>query len=163
MTITLSNKMLIVSALAIACIAPAFANAETRDDEASTVRINKEKRGMKTASTSVDRSCMATAVATREASIKTAWTTFSGSITTALDKRATALVAAWNTDGDSSKNARKEAWDDWKEASKSAHTKLRSDRKSAWETFKKTAKDSCKVKTPKEEALGKEAKDSISI
>jgi hypothetical protein len=116
----------------------------------------------RTASSTVNRTCMATAVATREASIKTAWTTFNTAMMSSLDKRSTALVAAWNN-SDGSGTAGKTAWSNWRNESKAAHSKLRSDRKAAWDTFRKTAKDSCKVTTPKEEDTTKESKDTISL
>ncbi len=170
MTITLSHKMLITGALAIAFVAPAFAHAESGSNNTTQMREIKE-RGSKhasstkerRASSTVDRTCMATAVATREAAIKTAWGTFSTSITTGLDKRSTSLSAAWNASAEGSREAIKKAWSDWKKDRQTAGAKLKADRKAAWDTFRKTAKDSCKVSTPKEEGLEKSGSDSIAL
>ncbi len=160
MTLTKSHTFLITGALAIAFLAPMMVNAETSTPE---VKTTSTKERTKRASTTVDRTCMATAVATREASIKSAWTAFTGSVTSALDKRSTALVAAWNASPEGSKDAIKKAWADWKNEKKAAHTKLRSDRKAAWDTFRTTTRSTCKVTAPKEETLEKETKDSISL
>jgi hypothetical protein len=186
MTITKSRTMLIASIIALALMVPAFSFAASDDltklqsqfqllmERFESFKNNRGGTGTstatstkpikdKTASSTVNRTCMATAVGVREASVKTAWTTFSGSMVTGLDKRATALIAAWNGSADGSNSAIKTAWSTWRADNKAAHTKLRTDRKAAWETFKKTAKDSCKVTTPKEEGLGKEAKDSVEL
>lgn len=136
---------------------------ERRDGSASSTRATSTKERGDKASTTVDRTCMAAAVATRESAIKTAWTTFTSSITTGLDTRAAALAAAWGASAEGNREAVKKAWATWKTDRQAAHTKLRNDRKTAWETFKKTAKDSCKLTTPKEEGLEKEAKDGINL
>ncbi len=120
-------------------------------------------RSTKLSSTTVDRTCMAAAVATREASLKTAWTTFSNSITSALDDRAADLATAWNASETGNREASKSAWTDWKKAHKDATTKLKSERKTAWDAFKNTAKSTCKIETPKEEGLEKSGSDSIVL
>jgi hypothetical protein len=106
---------------------------------------------------------MASAVMTRETAIVSAWTTFTASIGEALTDRASALEAAWNGSKEGNRAATKSAWGDWKEAKKAAHSKLRNDRKTAWDAFKKTAKESCKMTTPKEEGLEKSTSDSIAL
>lgn len=128
------------------------------DDKASsTPRI-------KNASSTVDRTCMATAIVARENSINTAWTSFNTIIISALTSRKNGLVAAWNiTDTKERNQALTTAWKTWKTEKMLAHGKLKSERKAAWETFKTTAKSSCKVEVPKQEGLEKSAADSISL
>lgn len=186
MTITKPQTLLTAGIIALALMLPAFTFAATddvaklqsqfqmlmqrfeslknnREGTASSTATSTRPEKDRNASSTVNRTCMATAVSVREVSIKTAWTTFTGSMTNSLDKRATALVAAWNSTSSSSRDASKSAWTTWRSDSKAAHTKLRSDRKAAWEMFKKTAKDSCKVITPKEEGQDKESKDSVAL
>lgn len=186
MTITKSQTIVTASIIALALMLPAFSFAASPDvtklqsqlqllmerfesfknnrqnnasSTAPATKPEKEKR----ASTTVNRTCMAEAVSVREASIKTAWTTYTGSMTNGLDTRSAALIAAWSDTTTNSKTANKAAWSTWKSDTKAAHSKLRTDRKSAWETFKKTAKDSCKVTVPKEEGQDKESKDSVAL
>jgi hypothetical protein len=186
MTTTVSFKAVIIGAVMVALAIPAMSFAATPSvtdlqaqyqtlmsrfeqlkserrgpNASSTASSTKDRSGK--ASTTVDRTCMAAAVATREASIKTAWTTFTGSVTTALDKRAAALAAAWGASTDGNREGVKKAWADWKKDKQAAHTKLRMDRKTAWDAFKKTAKESCKLTTPKEEGLEKSGSDSINL
>ena len=116
------------------------------------------------ASTTVDISCMGAAVATRETALGNARSKLSSSTGAALADRRTALVAAWNI-SDTATRARaiSAAWKEWKAGKKAAHNDFRKERRAAWETFKKTAKDSCKVRTPKEESLESAEKDSVAI
>ncbi len=113
---------------------------------------------------SVDVSCMQTAVETREDGLASAWDTFNTDTKAALSARKSALSEAW---GEADKKAQKKAvataWKDWKKASKDAHTKMKKERKSVWDTFKKTSKESCKVTTPKDEVLGSDAAGTISL
>ena len=162
MIITKSHTLLITSNIALALLVPTFSFAASpdveklqsqfqllmqrfesfkndRDRNASSTATSTKPVKDKTASTTVNRTCMATAVSVREASIKTAWTTFSGSMLSNLDQRSTALVTAWNGSADGSRDAIKTAWSAWRTDTKAAHTKLRSDRKATWETFKKAA------------------------
>lgn len=186
MTTTVSLKLALVGSIAVALMVPAMTFAATpsvadlqtqfqtlmsrfeemkekREGNASSTKATSTKDRSGKASTTVDRTCMAAAVATREASVKTAWTTFTGSVATALDKRAAALAAGWNTTDEGNRESIKKAWSDWKKDRQAAHTKLKTDRKAAWDTFKKTAKDSCKVTTPKEEGLERAGSDSITL
>jgi hypothetical protein len=186
MTTTVSLKTAVIGTLMLALLVPAMSFAATptvadlqtqyqtlmsqfeqlkserRGPNASSTASSTKDRSGK-ASTTVDRTCMAAAVATRESAIKSAWTTFTGGITTALDKRAAALAAAWGASADGNREGVKKAWADWKKEKQAAHIKLRMDRKTAWDAFKKTAKDSCKLTTPKEEGLEKSGSDSINL
>ncbi|MFN3692627.1 MAG: hypothetical protein ACK4SL_00835 [Candidatus Paceibacteria bacterium] len=188
MTTTISLKTVVIGTLMLALLVPAMsfaatptvADLETQyqtlmsqfeqlkserrgSNASSTTSKTSPRRDDRRASTTIDRTCMAAAVATRESAIKTAWTTFTSSITTALDKRAAALASAWGASADGNREAVKKAWTDWKKDKQAAHTKLRTDRKGAWDAFKKTAKDSCKMTTPKEEGLEKSGSDSINL
>jgi hypothetical protein len=187
MTTTVSLKLALVGSIAIALMVPAmtfaatpsvadlqtqFQNLMSRFEEmkskregnaSSTNASSSEKIKERKASTTVDRTCMAAAVATREASIKTAWTTFTGSVTSALDTRSAGLATAWGASADGNREAVKKAWTDWKKDKAAANSKLKNDRKAAWDAFKKTAKESCKVTTPKEEGLERSGSDSIAL
>jgi hypothetical protein len=187
MTHAVHTKLIIVTAFAmIAYAIPAFSHAATTEttatiqsqyqllmerfeslkskNSASTTPKAREERPKSDKGTStVDRNCMATAVGVREDALTTAWNDFSASITSAINERKTALVGAWNTSETGSRDAIKKAWEAWRSDKKDAHTELRNDRRAAWETFKKTAKESCKVTTPKEEGLEKTTSDSIAI
>jgi hypothetical protein len=147
---TLSNQLQTLSAQ--------FDALKMRGDKASSTPK------VKNASSTVDRTCMATAVSVRETSIATAWTSFNTKMVTALSDRKTGLIDAWNmTDGQERNQAIKAAWKAWKTDKKSINTSLKNDRKAAWDTFKSTAKTSCKVETPKEEGLEKTSADSIAL
>ncbi len=116
------------------------------------------------ASSTVDATCMAGAVETRETALITAWSDLNSTIAGALGERKTALVAAWNMSSASERSAAlRNAWKEWKADKKSAHTEFRKDRKAAWDAFKKTAKDSCKVTVPKDDAMEKSEKDTVAI
>ncbi|MFM2423810.1 MAG: hypothetical protein RLZZ70_197 [Candidatus Parcubacteria bacterium] len=181
----MTHKAVLIAALAVVCSAPVFAQAEENTPTntlktqykslmerfdamkkgkgmASTTKDKTEREG-KQASSTIDRTCMATAVATREAAIGSAWKDFSADMTSALTKRTEAMVAAWNGSDTGSREALKKAWATWRTDSKAAHTGLKADRKAAWDAFKKTAKDSCKVAVPKEEGLESAAKDSLTL
>jgi hypothetical protein len=116
------------------------------------------------ASTTIDATCMAAAVETRETALATAWGELTSGISSALSDRKTALIAAWNMSSATERTAAlKTAWKEWKADKKALHTEFRKDRKAAWDAFKKTAKDSCKVTVPKDEALEKTEKDAVSV
>jgi hypothetical protein len=184
MTITLTQKMFIAAVLALGFVAPGFAHAEesttaklqtqyqmlmerfekmkSERHSSSTASSTPRTRGDK-ASTTVDRTCMATAVTAREVTVRTAWMNFTASMTTSFDKRSAALIAAWNASADGSKTAVKTAWTDWKNEKRAAHTKLKADRKEAWDLFHSTAKESCKATVPKDEGLERAGSDSIAL
>lgn len=116
------------------------------------------------ASTTIDATCMAGAVETRETALASAWSELNSSIITALSDRKAALIAAWNLAPSADRtSALRTAWKEWKADKKAAHTEFRKDRKAAWDAFKKTAKDSCKMTVPKDEAQEKSEKDSVAI
>jgi hypothetical protein len=133
-------------------------------EEAKAHLLEKARVTSGRASTTVNTTCMATAVETRESSLMTAWNELMTTITTALTERKTALVAAWGMSSASDRNrALTTAWKEWRADKKAAHAEFRKDRKAAWDAFKKTAKDTCKISVPKDEALEKTASDTITI
>jgi len=112
----------------------------------------------------VDLSCMQDAISTREDGIATAFDTFNEDVAEALAARKTALVAAWGIESTADRSkAIKAAWSDWKKAKKAAHTELKSERKQVWADFKTTAKSTCRISLPKEEALEKDSSGSLSL
>lgn len=130
-------------------------STESSTTASSTKKVRKAK---------VDATCMQSAVDTREASLVTAWESFTGDVSDALSARKTALHDAWGlTDVKAQNKAIASAWKTWKKSSQDAHKALKSDRKTAWDTFKSTTKTSCKVTAPKDEALGADAAGSISL
>ncbi len=125
-----------------------------------TARSNSGTR----ASTTVDVTCMAEAVGTREDALMTAWSEQNTAMTAALTERKEALVDAWDLSSQSERTrALAAAWKEWKSEKKSIIAEFRKDRKAAWDAFKKTAKDDCREKLPKEEVLEKAASDTIAI
>ncbi|MEK7588959.1 MAG: hypothetical protein AAB438_04055 [Patescibacteria group bacterium] len=99
--------------------------------------------------------CIQTAVATREAAVIAAWTTFSSATSTALSARATALNTAWGmTDAKARRTARNTAWSTYKTDAKKAGYDLKMAKRTAWEAFK-TASKGCKTPVVESEpALG---------
>ena len=151
---TIRQGHIVVGSLAAAALlgAASFASAHEGHDHAATV------------ATTTDMTCMAEAVETREDALIAAWDSFNTATKAALETRKDALEDAWNQDtSKSQKKASIAAWKAWKKASKEAHAEFKTDRKAAWDTFKTTAKSTCKVTTPKEEALEKDAAGTISI
>ncbi len=118
----------------------------------------------KAAKTTVNLTCMQTAVDDRETAIGAAFTGFNTDVQAGLTARKTALHDAWGLSDKTARNtAVKVAWTSWKSASKAAHSKLKSARKAAWATFKTTAKTTCKEVLPKEEAEGKDASGTVGL
>lgn len=102
--------------------------------------------------------CVQNAVKVREASIGTAFTNFSSSISTTLTVRASALDAAWGTsDAKTRKTLRNEAWTNYKKANQTAKATFKTNKKAAWDTFK-TASKACKTSV-----VESEVNDSLSI
>lgn len=140
--------------------------SEANDGSMQSIIQEARLQARKNASStvSVNTTCMASAVETRETALASAWSELNTSLTSALSDRKTALIAAWNLSSATERSsALKAAWKEWKADKKSAHTEFRKDRKAAWDAFKKTAKDSCKVTVPKDEALEKTEKDTVAL
>lgn len=157
----------LLATIAVAIVGMFFIS--TGNAEASTQKYNLVRGDMTTSASStksraLNTTCMSTAVEKRETALITAWSEFNNSVAEALADRKTDLMAAWTqTEVTKRSSALKTAWADWKTAKKSAHAEFKNDRKVAWETFKATAKNECKVPVPKEESLEKTEKDSVSI
>lgn len=89
----------------------------------------------------VDIACVQTAVDKRETAIMAAFATFTTTVNSALTTRKNALHAAWAmTDSKARREAIKAAWSAFHNTWKGATKKLHSDRKAAWEQFRKDAK-----------------------
>jgi hypothetical protein len=175
-TVTLKIAFLGFISMCIATVffaIPQYSSAkETEMYQMGDTRATSSKTGlhdrMEHASSSrgknVDATCMQTTMDTREDALVSAWGVFNGTITTGLSARKSAIYTAWGlTDLKERNDALIKSWKDWKKTSKDAHSGLRGAKKSAWETFKKTAKDSCKVTAPKDEALGKDSSGEIAL
>lgn len=89
--------------------------------------------------------CVRSAVATREASIRTAYVNLNTAILAAFDVRTKSLDTAWTlTDRTARKAARDAAWKVWKESTKTARKAYKETTKTAWNTFS-TSTRTCKV------------------
>jgi hypothetical protein len=112
----------------------------------------------------VDATCMVEAIDDREDALMDAWGDMSSSTMAALEDRRDALMDAW---GEATMKERTasvvKAWKEWRADKKAITAEFRKDRKAAWDTFKKTAKNECKMVTPKDENLEKATSDSIAL
>jgi hypothetical protein len=167
---TLSLVAFIGTLLAMLIMMPQVTSAHggvTHETNAEAIEHLKETaRGMlgARASSTVDISCMAEAVATREDALMTAWDDLGEAISDALADRKEALMDAWDIDNQSDRTkAVREVWKEWRNDKKAAHTEFRSDRKAAWQAFNKTAKSTCKMTLPKDESLEKTGSDTVAI
>lgn len=90
--------------------------------------------------------CVQIAVNKRETAVQSAWSAFSGVITSAFSARASALNAAWGqTDRKARRDGIRDAWKTFDKTQKESRKTLRSAQKDAWKTFK-TDRKSCGVK-----------------
>jgi len=163
--VTLFAALLLVLALT-----PQISEAQSGSTRATTEeaaeRLRETARGLigTRASSSVDITCMAEAVETREDALMEAWTDLNSAVSAALTDRKEALMDAWDISNQSDRaKAVREAWKDWKNDKKAAHAEFRSDRKSIWAAFNKTAKSTCKMTLPKDESLEKAGSDTVAI
>jgi hypothetical protein len=93
------------------------------------------------ASTPVNLQCMQQAVAIRESSMLTGFSTYTQKVMTAFQARMTGLQSAWaNTNEDSRKETIKNTWTTYNTALKDAQKQLQTTRKSVWNTFKDARK-----------------------
>ncbi len=100
-----------------------------------------ERDAMKEVMKNVDASCMRPVVAAHEAALKSAFASFSASITSALSVRATAMDAAWiSTNSTTRDEAVKAAREAFKQSEKTARETMKDARKTAMETYKTAAK-----------------------
>ncbi len=141
-------------------LAPMVSQAHEDEEEVVTTSTKAKVGAGKT----LDYMCMGEAVEEREDALMDAWGEMSSSTMSALEKRKTALHTAWEKPVAKDRAlAVAKAWKEWKASKKSFQTEFRKDRKAAWDAFKKTAKESCKMTVPKDEALEKTTSDSIAI
>ncbi|MEK9160458.1 MAG: hypothetical protein AAB440_00260 [Patescibacteria group bacterium] len=96
--------------------------------------------------TSTVRSCVAAAVATREAALSGGFADFNEMVADAYADRAAALASAWSGTKTRAqvKEEVKNAWKAFKSAVKDARGDWKSEKKSVWSTFKTSAKN-CKA------------------
>jgi hypothetical protein len=159
MTITQNLTLAIIGSACVA-LSAFFITVSPAEAARSDAKIIQVQTGGSKASTSrplVDRSCMQGAVNTREASIKNAFSTYTNSITAALDKRVTAFSSVWSGTEVSSNETYRSIWGTWKKSNEEARKKLRSEREVAWKTYRETATKTCKAKLPKEETAQQDA------
>lgn len=92
--------------------------------------------------TSTVRTCVASAVATREAALSAGLTDFNAQVVDAYADRASALASAWSGTKTRAeiKTDVKNAWSAFKSAIKTARADWKSDKKNAWSTFKSSVK-----------------------
>lgn len=84
----------------------------------------------------IDIACVKTAVEKRETAIIAAWDKFYTGAKTALEARKTALMAAWDmADNKQRKQAIQVAWKAFKDARISLKSDLKQERSTAWQTF----------------------------
>ncbi len=112
----------------------------------------------------VDAACMVEAIDTREDALMDAWVDMSSSTVVALGARRDGLMDAWGMTTMKERTAAiVKTWKEWRTDKKTIAIEFRKDRKTAWEAFKKTAKNECKMTTPKDESLEKATSDSIAL
>ena len=134
-TKVISNNNVVMGTIISARVAGLFAFAP----------MYAEARSPKIPKTTVNLTCMQTAVDTREDAVSNAFKGFNDDVVSALAARKTGLHDAWGlSDKVARASAVKASWTAWKTAKKAAHSELKTARKSAWNTFKTTAKTSCK-------------------
>ncbi len=98
--------------------------------------------------------CVRTAVAKRESALLSAWNTASSSQSTAYTTRALALDTAYQiTDKTARRTAIENAWKAWMTSSEDARKTRQTSHKSAWDTFKTDTK-TCNVSSLETDAGG---------
>jgi hypothetical protein len=143
---------IIISAVIISMTLPSVTSAHGGTHASSTGRHN------------LDATCMSAAVDDREDALIDAWVDMSSSTVVALKDRRDGLMTAWGLTSLRDRTiALVRVWRTWRADKKEIVAGFRDDRKVAWDAFKTTAKDECKVTTPKDESLEKTTSDSIAI
>ncbi|MEM4347184.1 MAG: hypothetical protein QW802_01175 [Candidatus Altiarchaeota archaeon] len=95
---------------------------------------------------SFNSTCMQNAIETRDSAIITAFEKFSNDIQNALKVRKDSLKAAWEiNDPVARKTAIRKAWENFKVSWKKAHLDLKNARKNAWNNYKLYVKNTCKI------------------
>ncbi|MDP2788727.1 MAG: hypothetical protein Q8O46_01570 [bacterium] len=146
----MKNIALGLFALSLAFAPIAFAE---RGSEDARVRTNS----------SVNITCVGTAVGVREDAIMSAWSKFDDAVTAVLTARKTALVAAWSlTDTSTRKNAVKAAWATAKKDRKAVANTHKSERRAAWTSFK-TAARACGGNDGSDAAVEKDSGAEVTL
>ncbi len=111
---------------------------------AFAVGVNSSVRSSAAARVQVDGACMSSAVDKRDTAVIAAFDTFTASVKAALTKRKDDLKAAWAlTDATARKTALRTAWQNFTKSHKSARDAYRVARQAAWKQFKTDSK-TCK-------------------
>lgn len=151
---------LLVTSFAVALFTfPGVSEAHSGEKHSSTATSTRD-----TGHKNVDATCMAEAIDDREDALMDAWADMSSSTMAAIEDRRDGLMDAWGlTVMKDRSTAIVKVWKEWRTDKKAITAEFRTDRKAAWDAFKKTAKNECKMVTPKDENLEKATSDSIAI
>jgi hypothetical protein len=104
------------------------------------------------ASSTINLTCMQTAVQERETAVASAFDAFATDMKAAYADRKAALNTAWGmTDAKERNTAIKAAWKEFRKDRVEARKDLGTAKKNAWREFRTTAKAECKEKVPKDE------------
>lgn len=141
MTIKSFAALAVTATLAATIALPAFAEeSHSSAGAAMSAGAMHDKKGVKK---TIDNVCVQKAVATREASLGSAWGAFGTAVGAAYTKRAASLNTAWGmTDAKARNAAIKAAWSVFATDRKTARTTFSTAQKNAWTTFR-TAVKSC--------------------
>lgn len=102
----------------------------------------KERVGEAVIDRNVDLACMKTAVGKRETALLSAWDTYAGKIKTARETRKTDLLAAWSIQDPSQRHqAIKSAWEKYRQSLKTARTEWNQSRRTIWIQFVQESKN----------------------
>lgn len=120
----------------IACSMAVPAFAETTTGTNSSLKMERSQ--------TVDGACMSSAVDKRDTALIAAFDTFSAAVKSAYTTRKDALKAAWLiTDVTQRRAALKTAWEAFRKSQKAAREAFRKSKQAAWKQFKTDAK-ACK-------------------
>jgi len=119
-------------------------SASTSHDFGNGTTTHREERDTRAASSTgsaANISCVAAAVAAREASMGTAVSTYTAGINAAYSTRASALASAYAlTDATSIRAAVKTAWSSFSSSVKGAKTAWQKSKENAWNSFRTAIK-----------------------
>jgi len=132
MKASLIKKTIAVAVLTTAVMGLAPALAQSTDGQAAPTPMLTSTGARKT----LDIACVQTAVNKRETAIGAAWTAKASAISSALSARASALSAAWQIATAKDRNAAvKAAWKAYASAVSVANKAMRTARMGAWSAF----------------------------
>ena len=139
------NKFTTLGLVALASVLTFSSLAHADNDNRRNEWRHNRQNNTGTVLTGAHLDCVRTALTTREAGVRSAYSTLSTTLLAGLDTRAAALNTAWTlTDRTARKSAIDTAWSGWNSTAKSAREGFKKSRKSTWETFRNSVK-ACKV------------------